>query len=157
MVDVKKHPDADSLYVETIDVGEAAPRTVVSGLVKFLQPSDLQDKLVVLLTNLKPAAMRGIKSAAMVLCASNADHTKVELLIPPEGSVPGDRVTVEGQQGTPVLFDRLLANPSFFFFLRCFAQANRKSSSTRRKRSLRPSSPISPPHPISWSCGKRCL
>jgi len=25
----KKHPDADSLYVEMIDVGEAAPRQVV--------------------------------------------------------------------------------------------------------------------------------
>lgn len=99
VVDVKRHPDADSLYVETIDAGEAAPRTVVSGLVKFLQPEELQDKLVVLLCNLKPASMRGIKSAAMVLCASDADHTKVELLIPPEGSKPGDRVVVEGQQG----------------------------------------------------------
>jgi len=33
---VEKHPDADSLYVEKIDVGEAEPRTVVSGLVKFV-------------------------------------------------------------------------------------------------------------------------
>ena len=33
---VKLHPDADSLYVETIDVGEEEPRTVVSGLVKYI-------------------------------------------------------------------------------------------------------------------------
>ena len=33
---VKLHPDADSLYVETIDVGEESPRTVVSGLVKYI-------------------------------------------------------------------------------------------------------------------------
>lgn len=32
---VKVHPDADSLYVEQIDIGEAEPRTVVSGLVKY--------------------------------------------------------------------------------------------------------------------------
>lgn len=32
---VKVHPDADSLYVEQIDVGEDEPRTVVSGLVKY--------------------------------------------------------------------------------------------------------------------------
>jgi hypothetical protein len=32
---VKVHPDADSLYVEQIDVGEAEPRTVISGLVKY--------------------------------------------------------------------------------------------------------------------------
>lgn len=30
-----------------------------------------------MLCNLKPAAMRGIKSQAMVLAASNDDHTKV--------------------------------------------------------------------------------
>ena len=36
-----------------------------------------QDRLVCVLCNLKPAAMRGIKSHAMVLAASNSDHTKV--------------------------------------------------------------------------------
>lgn len=33
IVQVEKHPDADSLYLEKVDVGEANPRTVVSGLV----------------------------------------------------------------------------------------------------------------------------
>lgn len=33
IVDVDRHPDADSLYVEKVDVGEENPRTVVSGLV----------------------------------------------------------------------------------------------------------------------------
>lgn len=33
IVEVSKHPDADTLYLEKIDVGEAQPRTVVSGLV----------------------------------------------------------------------------------------------------------------------------
>ena len=33
IVEVEKHPDADTLYLEKVDVGEAAPRTVVSGLV----------------------------------------------------------------------------------------------------------------------------
>lgn len=33
---VEKHPDADSLYVEQIDVGEDKPRTVISGLVKHV-------------------------------------------------------------------------------------------------------------------------
>lgn len=31
-----KHPDADALYVEEIDLGEEKPRTVVSGLVRFV-------------------------------------------------------------------------------------------------------------------------
>jgi tyrosyl-tRNA synthetase len=95
IVSVQKHPSADSLYVEEIDIGEGKNRTVVSGLVKYMQPEDLQGKLVVLLCNLKPAALRGVTSEAMVLAASNADHTAVELLIPPPDSKPGDRVFVE--------------------------------------------------------------
>lgn len=65
-----QHPDADSLYVEKIDVGEPEPRTVVSGLVQFVPREQLQDRLVVLLCNMKPKAMRGVESKGMVLCAS---------------------------------------------------------------------------------------
>lgn len=36
ILEAKKHPDADALYVETIDLGEENPRTVVSGLVRFI-------------------------------------------------------------------------------------------------------------------------
>lgn len=36
IVDVQKHPDADSLYIEQVDVGEGKNRSVVSGLVKHV-------------------------------------------------------------------------------------------------------------------------
>lgn len=36
IVNVKKHPDADSLYVEEVDVGESKTRTIVSGLVQHV-------------------------------------------------------------------------------------------------------------------------
>ena len=36
IIDVKRHENADSLYVEQIEMGDPAPRTVVSGLVKFI-------------------------------------------------------------------------------------------------------------------------
>ena len=36
IVGVKKHPDADSLYIEEVDVGEGQVRTIVSGLVKHV-------------------------------------------------------------------------------------------------------------------------
>lgn len=65
-----QHPDADSLYLEKIDVGEPEPRTVVSGLVAYVPQEDLQDRLVLVLCNLKPQKMRGIESQAMLLCAS---------------------------------------------------------------------------------------
>lgn len=51
----------------------------------------LQGRMVMVLCNLKPRNMRGIKSAGMLLAASNAEHTIVEPLSPPEGAKPGDR------------------------------------------------------------------
>nr|XP_028956621.1 probable methionine--tRNA ligase isoform X2 [Malus domestica] len=92
----QKHPDADSLYVEDIDVGEGQTRTVVSGLVKYIPLEKMQNRKVCVLCNLKPANMRGIKSEAMVLAASNSDHTTVELVEPPEGAQVGERVTFPG-------------------------------------------------------------
>ena len=49
--------------------------------------------------------MRGVPSEAMVMCASTPD--KVEILTPPPGCVPGDRVTCEGYPGEGRL-ERLL-------------------------------------------------
>lgn len=38
-----KHPEADSLYVEEVDVGEAeGPRTICSGLVKYVSQEALE-------------------------------------------------------------------------------------------------------------------
>lgn len=39
-----KHPEADSLYVEEIACGEDVPRTVVSGLVKFIPEAEMQNR-----------------------------------------------------------------------------------------------------------------
>lgn len=98
-----KHPNADSLYVSTIDMGDKeGPRTVCSGLVKFIPLEELQQRLVVVVANLKPVKMRGIKSSAMVLCASDPADSKVEFVNPPAGSKPGDKIFFEGYNGTPV-------------------------------------------------------
>ncbi|ODQ74538.1 hypothetical protein LIPSTDRAFT_70203 [Lipomyces starkeyi NRRL Y-11557] len=95
-----KHPDADALYVSTIDMGDpSGPRTVCSGLVKHIPLEDMQQRYVIVVANLKPVTMRGIKSEAMVLCAANEE--KVELTIPPSGSKAGDKVFFEGFDGTP--------------------------------------------------------
>ena len=37
-----RHPEADTLYVEEVDVGEVEPRTICSGLVNFVPIQDLQ-------------------------------------------------------------------------------------------------------------------
>ena len=103
IVDISLHPDADSLYVEQIDVGEEIPRTIVSGLVKYVPIEEMLGRMVIVLVNLKPQPMRGVKSSGMVLCASVSEpNAAVEPLLPPEGSRPGDRVQVEGHEGDPV-------------------------------------------------------
>ncbi|NWJ10703.1 AIMP1 protein, partial [Crypturellus undulatus] len=99
IITAEKHPDADSLYVEQVDVGEASPRTVVSGLVKHVPLDQMQKRMAILLCNLKPAKMRGVVSQAMVMCASSPE--KVEILAPPPGAVPGERITFEGFPGDP--------------------------------------------------------
>ena len=43
--------------------------------------------------------MRGVKSEAMVMCATSPDGLTVEFLRPPPGSQPGDRVYFEGFEG----------------------------------------------------------
>jgi len=102
VVEVAKHPDAEKLYVEKIDVGEPSPRTIVSGLVDFVPEDKMLNRMVVVLCNLKPAKMRGVESKGMVLCSSREEPKEVEPLAVPEGSMPGDRVTVEGEkEGTP--------------------------------------------------------
>lgn len=94
IIEVQNHPDADSLYLEKIDCGEPTPRTVVSGLVKFVPIEQMQNRMVIVLCNLKPAKMRGVTSEAMVMCASTPE--KVEVLSPPAGALPGDLVFAEG-------------------------------------------------------------
>lgn len=93
------HPDADTLYVEQVDVGEeSGPRTIVSGLVKYIPEDELVGKRVVVLCNLKPRAMRGVTSHGMLLCASNEDHTQVDPLSPPEDAEIGTLIQFEGHK-----------------------------------------------------------
>ncbi|KAK4537772.1 hypothetical protein CDCA_CDCA14G3797 [Cyanidium caldarium] len=93
----ERHPDADSLYVEQVDIGTST-RTIVSGLVPFQSREQLLERPVVVLCNLKPRAMRGVTSHGMLLCASNAEHTRVEPLQPPPHAQPGDLVTFRGHR-----------------------------------------------------------
>ncbi|KAI8143866.1 hypothetical protein BJV82DRAFT_609698 [Fennellomyces sp. T-0311] len=101
----KKHEAADALYVEEIDCGdgEGVYRTIVSGLVKWYPVEEMQNRWVIVMANLKPASMRGIKSEGMVLCATAPDGSKVELLSPVDTSKvkPGDRIYIEGLEGEP--------------------------------------------------------
>uniref|UniRef100_A0A8C2EQX2 tRNA-binding domain-containing protein n=1 Tax=Cyprinus carpio TaxID=7962 RepID=A0A8C2EQX2_CYPCA len=38
ILDVRKHPDSESLHIQEVELGEPAPRTVVSGLTNHMPP-----------------------------------------------------------------------------------------------------------------------
>jgi methionine--tRNA ligase beta chain len=100
IVDVEVHAEADSLYVEKIDLGEASgPRTVVSGLRKHIPIEQMRDRLVIVVANLKPSNLKGIKSFGMVLCGANADRSVIEFVDPPAGSKVGEPIVCDGFVG----------------------------------------------------------
>jgi aminoacyl tRNA synthase complex-interacting multifunctional protein 1 len=102
ITEVVKHPGADNLYIEKVNLGEeSGPRTVVSGLVKFITAESLLNRKVVVLCNLKPRKFLGVLSEGMLLCASNADHSAVEPLIPPADSPVGELVQFAGNSIKP--------------------------------------------------------
>lgn len=117
----ERHPNADSLYVSTVNCGDPAGtentseyegkvvRTVCSGLNGLVPLEEMQGRKIVAVCNLKPVTMRGIKSCAMVLAASprlapgeeDKHAGPVELVNPPEAAEAGERVFFEGFEGEP--------------------------------------------------------
>ena len=65
----RKHPKADRLLVSQIDLGTET-RQIVSGIAEHYQPEELIGKKVIVVTNLKPAKLRGELSEGMVLAGS---------------------------------------------------------------------------------------
>ena len=70
IIAAEKHPKADRLLVEQIDLGTETHQ-IVSGIAKTFEPKDVIGKKVVVVSNLKPVKLRGVESQGMILCASN--------------------------------------------------------------------------------------
>jgi methionine--tRNA ligase beta chain len=68
--EVSDHPNADRLYVLTVDVGDKT-KQVVAGIKAFYQKEDLIGKQVVLVDNLEPALLRGVESQGMLLATQD--------------------------------------------------------------------------------------
>ena len=101
--------------MEQIDLGEGAPRTIVSGLAKILTKEEFTNRLVLVAANLKPSKFAGVLSQGMVLAASNGDKSLVELLDPPEDCKIGEKVSFDGFTSNP---DPVL-NPKHKVFEKC--------------------------------------
>lgn len=70
ILSAEKHPKADRLLVEQIDLGDEV-RQIVSGIASTFKLEEVVGKKVVVVSNLKPVKLRGVESQGMILCASN--------------------------------------------------------------------------------------
>ena len=99
---VEKHPEADKLYIETLDDGSDNERIILSGLVPYLTPEQLLGKTVVIADNLKPRKMRGIESHGMLLAADYKDENGKECVevLDCSWAKPGSQILLEGTSST---------------------------------------------------------
>jgi methionyl-tRNA synthetase len=88
VLEVRSHPNADKLYVITVDIGHHI--TIVSGLKEFYTADELTGKTIIVLSNLEPAKLRGVKSEGMLLAAE--DDNKLALLTPERDLPPGTQI-----------------------------------------------------------------
>ncbi|MDR0403084.1 MAG: methionine--tRNA ligase [Treponema sp.] len=107
IVKIERHPNAEKLYIETLDIA-GEERVIVSGLVPFYKEEELLGKHIVVAYNLKAAKLRGVESRGMLLAAG--DHNGIgpggergaercEVL--DAGGVPtGTRVILEGEEAS---------------------------------------------------------
>jgi methionyl-tRNA synthetase len=94
---VEQHPNADRLFVEQIDDGSGEERQIVSGLVGHYTADELTGKTVIIVDNLKPAKLRGVKSQGMLLAASaEVDGEEIVDVLFLDDVAPGTLVEPEG-------------------------------------------------------------
>ena len=118
IISVEKHPDADKLFVETIDAGSESGRIILSGLAPYFAPEELVGADIILAENLKPRKMRGIESKGMLLAShyTDADGTERVELVGMPGAAAGTPVTLEGAEAaTPPVQKPQAIDAELFF------------------------------------------
>ena len=117
IVDVQRHPGGDKLYILQLDAGEGERRQIVSSIVPYYKEEELMGRNIILVSNLKPANFRGVKSNGMLLAASEKDdteHRTCELIFAddlPVGAV------IEFDNQEPVEKIKTYLKPEHFFAL----------------------------------------
>jgi methionyl-tRNA synthetase len=106
---VEPHPSADKLYVLSVDLGEARPRTIVAGIRPFFQPEQLIGRRIAILANLAPRTIRRITSQGMLLAADSGD--RVALLEPPDSVAVGKLIAGEPDASTTISPEQFEAHP----------------------------------------------
>ena len=86
-------PKAKKLLRLEVDLGPHGRRQIVSGIAERYQPEALVGKRIVVLCNLEPATIRGVRSEGMLLAAGDEADTGISGLATIDGDAPlGARV-----------------------------------------------------------------
>lgn len=80
-------PGADKLLKLTVDIGEEQ-RTMVAGIALSYRPEELVGKKVVVVANLEPATIRGVRSEGMLLAGWVKGDDQSITLVAPERPLP---------------------------------------------------------------------
>ena len=91
ILSAEKVPETDKLLRLSVDLGEATPRQIVSGIsLYFPDCSELVGKLCMFVVNLEPRIIRGIESQGMILAVSG-ENGEFSLLEPNSTIKVGNR------------------------------------------------------------------
>ncbi len=72
VISVEDHPNAERLYLVTVDFG-SEKRRLVAGLKKYYSKDELLGKKIIVVMNLEQKEIRGIKSEGMLLAADDGE------------------------------------------------------------------------------------
>jgi methionyl-tRNA synthetase len=75
---------ADRLLKLSIDLG-SEKRTIVAGIARWYSPEELEGKLIIVVANLEPATIRGLRSEGMLLAAQKGKRLR---LLTVDGEIP---------------------------------------------------------------------
>ena len=90
VLSAEKHPDADSLLVMKVDLGNGDVRQIVSGISHSYTCGQMIGKLIVVIANLKPAKIRGVVSQGMLLAGKNDGRVAIAEV---NGLLPGTKIS----------------------------------------------------------------
>ena len=94
VLDVKDHPQADKLYLIHLDLGALGKRVIVAGMKPYYTKDEMKGRSIIIITNLKPANIRGVKSNGMLLAAE--DDAGTCSLLDPGNANPGSEIYIDG-------------------------------------------------------------
>jgi methionyl-tRNA synthetase len=84
VISAEKVEGTDKLLKLQIDLGKEQ-RQIVAGVAQFYTPEQITGKKITVVTNLKPAKIRGVESNGMLLAAKSGEKL---FLLTPDGDLP---------------------------------------------------------------------